>query len=97
MAELDFPADVDGQSVRRPRLRRRLALIALLCVAAGVGIYRVWTGSRARMLTELTAEFGQSYGSEFRASDSSVTCRGVTITDELARSIAWRGMSLRSN
>ena len=46
MAELDFPADVDGQSVRRPRLRRRLALIALLCVAAGVGIYRVWTGSR---------------------------------------------------
>jgi Leucine Rich repeat len=88
MAEPDFPAEVDRQSARRSRLWRRLCLIAILCVGAGAGIYRVWTGNRARMLTELTAEFGQSYGSEFRASDSSVSCRGVTITDELARSIA---------
>ncbi len=90
MSGLGFPADVDRPSARWLTVRRRIGLVALVCVAAGLGLYGLWTRSRSRLLADLTAKFGNSTASEFRASDTSISCRRFILTDDLAQAIASR-------
>ncbi|HEV8066639.1 MAG TPA: hypothetical protein VGP76_02815 [Planctomycetaceae bacterium] len=87
MAELELSADVDRPSARWRRLGRRRWLIAVLFVAAAIGIYAAWPRHHARLIWALTEEFGQLPGREFRASERGVTCHGIAITDEIARDI----------
>ena len=88
MGDPKFPADLERQSAGRQRYWRRRLAIAVLCAAAAAGLYTASPKHRARPLSDWAEEFEHSPGCEFRVSKTSLTCRGIAISDEIAQSIA---------